>query len=260
VLHLWYKTERQDAYLVSCSKDRRYLVTAVADGVSSGRYSATAAEAACREAVRLLSTEVARLPMDAEYWVELGRRVNQTIVQLAEETYRRLSVRLDDADQRTTAPSTSQLARAVMSTTLVVGVFDSHGSGSEGHGFQVASLIGDSSGWILDRRARAWRTLGRAKNVGADVLDNVVMAYPCGEPPVPDVYAGTLSADEVVVLMTDGVSDPLAPTGLVLPAVGEFLGDALSTPPEPLDFARTIGFLSDTWDDDRTAVAVWGTP
>jgi hypothetical protein len=58
---------------------------------------------------------------------------------------------------------------------------------------------------------------------------------------------------EVLVLMSDGVGDPLVDGA---GEVGRVLSGAWRRPPRDVDFAAQVGFAKRTYDDDRTVVAV----
>ena len=61
--------------------------------------------------------------------------------------------------------------------------------------------------------------------------------------------------DDVLVLMTDGIGDPLRDgAGQVGRLPGGHVGDARRS---PLEFAAQVDFTRKSHDDDRTAVAVW---
>jgi hypothetical protein len=66
----------------------------------------------------------------------------------------------------------------------------------------------------------------------------------------------TVSSGQALLVGTDGFGDPLGGgTG----DVGELFSDVLSVGhvPSLLEFAHTLDFSRETFDDDRTLVAVW---
>jgi hypothetical protein len=116
--------------------------------------------------------------------------------------------------------------------------------------------IGDTSGWIIDQDG-CWCPLQPVKNAGADIHSSAVSALPAPtQTPAPAVRA-VLRPGEVLVVMTDGIGDPLGDGSGV---VGEFLSRVWREPPPDLAFAAHISFTRRTFDDDRTAVAVWPIP
>jgi hypothetical protein len=63
-----------------------------------------------------------------------------------------------------------------------------------------------------------------------------------------------LAPGEVLLVGTDGFGDPL---GAGDGAVGALFAGALRVPPPPLGLAHLLDFSRETFDDDRTLVAVW---
>ncbi|WP_207544239.1 hypothetical protein, partial [Mycobacterium alsense] len=63
-------------------------------------------------------------------------------------------------------------------------------------------------------------------------------------------------AAEVLLIATDGIGDPL---GTGQGGVGNLLRDVLTRPcpPSLIEFAHAMDFSRETFDDDRTLVAVW---
>jgi hypothetical protein len=71
------------------------------------------------------------------------------------------------------------------------------------------------------------------------------------------VIHAELGPQDVLVLMTDGVGDALGDgTG----PVGDFLAERWRVPPTNLEFAAHVDFQRNTFDDDRTVVALWPLP
>jgi hypothetical protein len=117
----------------------------------------------------------------------------------------------------------------------------------------VVLPVGDTSAWVL-RSGATWEPLQAVKNAGAAIASAAVTALPAvaghaGTPTFTRVRSG-----DALVLMTDGVGDPLGDgTG----DVGQFLASVWSSPPTDLQFAAQVGFARKSFDDDRTAVALW---
>ncbi|WP_068425013.1 hypothetical protein [Piscicoccus intestinalis] len=68
------------------------------------------------------------------------------------------------------------------------------------------------------------------------------------------VVETTLGDGAALVLMTDGVGDPL---GSGAGEVGTTLAQLWSRPPHPVEFAAQVAFGRKTFDDDRAALVVW---
>ena len=84
------------------------------------------------------------------------------------------------------------------------------------------------------------------------VADSAVVALPR----VPDleVRGGPLAPGEVLLVGTDGFGDPLGDgTG----QVGAHFAARLAHPRPPVTFAHDLDFSRETFDDDRTLLAIW---
>ena len=66
-----------------------------------------------------------------------------------------------------------------------------------------------------------------------------------------------LAAEAVLLVGTDGIGDPL---GDGSGKVGELFARMLAQPPPPLALAHLLDFSRDTFDDDRTLIAIWQRP
>jgi serine/threonine protein phosphatase PrpC len=234
--HRAYGRTRQDEYAYQVTADGRYLVMCVADGLSSGSWSHYAAEVAARTGVTLLVNELERtLPADLD-WDRLVGEVAGHIVTFARR-------RLPDGEGMAVSEVVGRMA-----TTATYAVVDLTEEVLDVH---VVS-VGDSSAWVLGESG--WQPMAEVKNADADVHSSAVCALPMVPAlPIPRRHARVAPGD-VLVLMTDGVGDPLyTGTG----EVGRFLAEAWRTPPTDLAFAAQVGFHKRTYDDDRAVVAVW---
>jgi hypothetical protein len=117
---------------------------------------------------------------------------------------------------------------------------------------------------VLDRDCGAYAALlpGKAgAGDGADaadqVLDNAVLAPLPALAAQPETALVRLSPQHVLLVGTDGFGDPLGDgDGLV----GQLFARELAAPPSPLWYAHLLDFSRETFDDDRTLVAVWPQP
>lgn len=236
--HRAYATVRQDDYALRVTPDGRYLVLCVADGVSAAPLSHLAACWAAQEGTNQLVRLLASTPPADLEWTEFIGYVATVIVDWASRTIAEL-----DADPVAVART--------MAAALSFAVVDLAPTGA-GNAVHLMT-IGDTSGWIIGQDGY-WFPLQPVKNAGADIYSSAVSALPAlTQPPAPPVTA-VLGPGEVLVVMTDGVGDPLGDGSGV---VGEFLARAWREPPPELAFAAQISFTRRTFDDDRTAVAVW---
>jgi serine/threonine protein phosphatase PrpC len=214
----------EDAYAWAVREG--WLVVTVADGVGStpgaGDASAAAVRAACRAALDGAGGE------DGEGHTRLSAACRRAATA-ASEAVREVAERGPEGR-----------------TTLVVAVMDAaHQLG------EWASLrVGDSSGFEL--RARKWREVFAAEEHD-EPLHTTTPALPSG----PDTFeeaTGTLEPGDALVLLTDGVADPLrdGPETVAPP-----LADSLSQAPSPLTLAAVADFARQGCLDDRTVLAVW---
>lgn len=243
--HRAYGTVRQDEYGFRRTPDGRHLVLAVADGVSSGRYSHRAAALLARRGTEVLANELASTrPADLR-WAELVRRFAGAV----EARGRRLLAArgMPTADSATVREIADHLASTVLYAVVDLAPVDG------AHEVHVLS-VGDSSAWVL-RAGGRWEPQHPVKNDGAVLHSSSVHALPLLSSTEPVPVRTTVAPGEVLVLMTDGIGDPLADgTG----DVGRFLSGVWATPPASgLEFAAQVGFARRSFDDDRTAVGFW---
>jgi hypothetical protein len=104
------------------------------------------------------------------------------------------------------------------------------------------------------RDGATWEPQQTLKNEGSTVASSRVEALPLLPPELDSPVATTLRPTDALVLMTDGIGDPL---GDGSGPVGRFLAKMWSRPPAPLAFAAHVDFTRRSHDDDRTALAIW---
>jgi serine/threonine protein phosphatase PrpC len=143
---------------------------------------------------------------------------------------------------------------AEFSTTLVVALVSASAAGAE----VFLARVGDSSAFIL--AAGEWDELfpGRAEE---ELRGSVIAVLPLSSHPGGDTVetaSVVLPAGAALVLLTDGVADPLRDgPGTVAPALAEVLGGGHSGTLTPLALADAADFSRRGCQDDRTVVAVW---
>jgi hypothetical protein len=115
--------------------------------------------------------------------------------------------------------------------------------------------LGDTSAWLLAPGDPVpWTPLQHVKNSGSEVASSTTAAIPVVPAVAPEAVVVRFGPGTALVLMTDGVGDALGGgTG----EVGAFLAQAWATPPTSLNFAAQVDFARRSYDDDRTALAVW---
>jgi hypothetical protein len=256
---------RQDAYGFRFSSCGSWLVGCVADGVSEGRHSHIAADLACDRTTKTVvgSLDGVVVPPTRAGWVEFARELPwqtavdvaaDAIVQEATAFVRATFERQGDADRAaelndTLLPVSS--ASKVMSTTAVVFAVATRPNDDGAFPYVLTVAAGDSSGLVLS--GETWSPVTPVKNAGEEIASSSVRPLPRRGPLSPVV--GVLEPGDVLVVITDGVGDPLGSgTGIV----GRFLAQAWRVAPDLVEFASQVSFVRRTFVDDRTAFVVWG--
>ncbi|MGW0792135.1 protein phosphatase 2C domain-containing protein [Streptomyces sp. NPDC002911] len=227
---------RQDDIVVAAHEPTGAVVFAVADGVSAAPQSHVGAALACRTAV----ADALRQLDEGRPQVDWKRVVDSAAYQL----FMRVSGGTEPTREQ------QREAQALLATTLVTGVVHLTGSGR----LQVNLVhVGDSGAWML-HESRFRPLLGGKEEATDGVFSSAVSALPW----VPARVEGTWSTfpeDGVLLIGTDGFGDPLGDgTG----RIGSMMAYELGRPPrEPQAVAQLLDFSRETFDDDRTLLAVW---
>ncbi|MGW1913911.1 protein phosphatase 2C domain-containing protein [Streptomyces sp. NPDC002076] len=227
---------RQDDVVVAWHEPTGTVVFAVADGVSSARLSHVGAALACRTAVNDLLVQLGEDRPGPDWSRVLKAAAYQLLMRVAHGR----------------EPSEADRAEAVgtLATTLVTGTV----TPLEGGAMRVTVIrAGDSSAWCL--QGGRYAPLLHDEDTGSDEISSTaVVALPrLSARSRPLTY--TLPADGVLLVGTDGFGVPLGDgTGLV----GELFAEGLTVPPpEPRTLAHLLDFSRETFDDDRTLLAIW---
>lgn len=238
-------TPRQDDFSVAWHDSAGAVVIAVADGVSDAELAHVGATLACRTAVDQLlrwlddSGDGSGDGRGQPDWADVLRCASWALVEFAK-------------GQPAAGPDEQDAERAerLLASTLVAAVVLPNDDGSA---TVTAARAGDSTAWLL--RGQDWTELfgGAAGEDPDELLATAVTALP--RLPV-EVAAATveLPADGVLLVGTDGVG---VPVGDGRGPVGTALAAGVESPPTPLDLAYLLDFSRETFDDDRTLVAVW---
>lgn len=236
-LHRYHGVPREDDVAVAVHPASGAIVAAVADGVSGAPLAHLGSTLACRAVVDFL---VRCLDSGDVDWHELVRVASWSLVDYAARQ------RGGDADPAE--------AERLLATTMVAALVQPDPAGPA----RVSLVrVGDSGAWVV-RAGQWWPAFPSKIDPMADVFSSEVTGLPrVPESVVPVELA--LPAGSVLVLGTDGFADPL---GDGAGQVGRRFADCLAQPPPPLALAHLLDFSRETFDDDRSLVAVWptGTP
>ena len=233
--HRYNSAPRQDDFAVHQLADGR-IVALVADGVSQSHQSHLGATAAVRAASRWLETNASPVTENTD-WLAMMKDAAWALAEQARVTFK-----LDNPDP--------EMAFKHMSTTLLCAVIE---VGQDGNLTAFIVCVGDSGAWIL-RNGEFASVLG-GKSVGEGGISSSAVV---GLPQVPtslDVTAVDVGPGDVLLLGTDGFGDPLGNgSGGVGNLFRELLGGP--RPPSLIEFAHGLDFSRETFDDDRTLIAV----
>jgi Protein phosphatase 2C len=259
-------TPRQDAYVARPTRDDRWLLGCVADGVSEGRRSHEAADLVCRNMTGVLASALDELPaeVDAETWPQVAaelpwqRAVDEASTAVREAATVAVHLAYERRNDRAglarlaERPLTESEARTVMSSTVTAFAVRTYPD-RDGTFPAAVSAVGDSSALLLSDGG--WQPLTGIKNTDTAIASSAVQPLP-GNVTVQPI-ARHLRRGEALVVITDGLGDPL---GAGAGVVGRFLAAMWAEPPDLLAFAGHTGFYRRTFADDRTAVVVWADP
>jgi hypothetical protein len=217
---------RQDDVAAAHHPATGAVAFAVADGVSAAPLAHLGATAACRAALGRVLAD-----LDAGSTVDWPKVAEHAAWQVVQQAVTVLSLLGPDPER----------AEKEMATTLVAGVIRPDAS------FELVQ-IGDTSGWLL--QDTTFRPLWPP--AGGTVVVSAVTALP--RVPEIGVRDGSLAPGEVLLVGTDGFGDPLGDGD---GPVGAHFAARLATPRPPLEFAHDLDFSRETFDDDRTLLAIW---
>ncbi|MFB7666925.1 protein phosphatase 2C domain-containing protein [Kitasatospora sp. NPDC056138] len=234
--HRYYRQPRQDAARAAVHEPTGSIVFAVADGVSSAANPELGAVEACRAALERILHLLSPAPDPLDF-TDVATHAAERLRELAQW-------RLGRAE---TWPAE---VAAHYATTLIAGVV------RRAEGGPVVELfrIGDSGAWLLDRSNGRYHPLFDSKTGGGSwLVTNEVSPLP----QVPAHIEQTrvrLAAPLVLLVGTDGFADPLGDGD---GQVGTLFARHLATVPPPLWLGHVLDFSRETFDDDRTLLAVW---
>jgi serine/threonine protein phosphatase PrpC len=218
----------EDAYAWALAGPGR-LAVAIADGVSTAGRGGEGADVAVRAACAYL------LGGESDNWG--GKECEAAVLAAGEEV------------ARMGGPVAAEL-----STTLVVALL----SAAAGSAEVSLARVGDSSAFLLG--GTEWRELFPDPD-DEDFRGLPVEVLPLREgagPGVIEISSVAIGPGSALVLLTDGVGDPLREgPATVAPALAEVLQDGPTGDLSPLDLANAADFSRRGCLDDRTIVAAW---
>ncbi|MGO9508831.1 MAG: protein phosphatase 2C domain-containing protein [Mycobacterium sp.] len=235
-LHRYNGAPRQDDLALHHLPDGR-VIALVADGVSGAPQSHIGASTATKYAAEWLH---AHLEEDIG-WTDWSTLLKSTAWALNERAQSLLGLSEPDPIR----------AEEQLATTLVCAVVESIGDGVL-RAYLVG--VGDSAAWLLSS-GQFIEILGGKTEAASGIASSAVAGLPRVPTEVVPVVVD-FADDEVLLIATDGIGDPL---GTGQGGVGNLFREVLTqpTPPSLIEFAHAVDFSRETFDDDRTLVAVW---
>ena len=236
-LHRYNGAPRQDDFAVHHLPDGRVVVL-VADGVSQSPQSHLGASIAVKQAADWIRSNLGPDTADLD-WSALIKNTAYALTASAQTVFG-----LEEPDTvRAEQELATTLVCAIIEPTSRPGVLRAH-----------LVAVGDSSAWVLTG-GEFIEVLGGKTTLDGGVASSAVSALPR----VPTQIAPTVFdflLDAVLLIGTDGIGDPL---GTGHGSVGDLFRDLLARPcpPSLIEFAHAVDFSRETFDDDRTLVAVW---
>lgn len=222
-------TARQDAYRLGRDAAGRYLVVAVADGLSDSRRSDLGARVATRRAVDMVREELDRGAALDIRWLEVFRVAASTVVSAAKQ---------------------SGLSPNEVCTALIVAIIPAEPDNRDGGRHVWFASLADVSAW--ERSESGWRML--AGDCKEDVLNrNAVHHFLPYHPDKVTVVCHDLPPGATITIVSDGVGDALTD----VPGASEWFARRWRTPPPLASFLLDVAYEARGQLDDRTAVTVW---
>ncbi|BBY05025.1 hypothetical protein MNVI_03430 [Mycobacterium noviomagense] len=235
-LHRYNGAPRQDDFALHHLPDGRVVVV-VADGVSAARQSHIGASTATRQAAEWLYSHLGDDTADTD-WLTM---LKTTAWALSERAQTLLGLDAPDPVR----------AEQELATTLACAVIEPTGP----HSLRACLVsAGDSAAWLLSA-GRFVEVLAGKTVTASGIASSAVIGLPRVPTEVTPAVVD-VAYDDVLLIGTDGIGDPL---GAGQGGVGDLFREVLTkpSPPSLIEFAHAVDFSRETFDDDRTLVAVW---
>lgn len=219
---------RQDAYRLAQDAAGRYLLVAIADGMSDSRYSDLGANVATTAIVSELREALAA-------GADAGQLVGR-------ELYRAVASQMISVAEQRNLPA--EAVRAVVLTAVIPISPD-----RAGRRRAWLAGIGDVSAWR--RQPGNWQHIAGHEKAGLDA--NTLSAFLPYHPGQADEAMVDIGPHDVLALTTDGVADAFT----VIEGGAAWFADRWQEPPPIASFILDVCYEAKTHLDDRTAVVIW---
>ncbi len=232
---------REDDFCLLTDSINGVVVVAVADGLGAATRSSLGSALAVRHAVAAVEDQLAAGNALSIDWSTVFNRAASALV--VEHRGQRNG---EEGRQRPDYDETRAVSKD-LGTTLTVVIVRRESSGVTSIS---AAAIGDSP---VFRLANGEYELLVGRRVTDEAFStSAVVALPYL--PVPETVECQLEQDEILLICTDGFSEPLSEGNS---DVGRFFARELADPPPIASWAYLVDFEKATYDDDRTLVAIW---
>jgi serine/threonine protein phosphatase PrpC len=238
--HRYLKEVRQDAmgiWQVSDGQTAALLVCA-ADGVSSDDLSHVGAAEACRLLRDLATPKVSRFFR--------ASRDAQWITDLWEDLAERISAKM------TAFAAQLQIEPKQLSTTLAAALVEANPVNPEARRYVILN-VGDARAFLL-HKGEFLSCMPEAHASSDAITSTATSALPTSVGQVGTAF-GIIGQEDMLMVCSDGMSDPMANPGVRDSLAGWWGGDHIPSMPE---YGWQVGYRIATYDDDRTAVCIWG--
>lgn len=250
--HQCFGTPRQDAAAYRITRDGRYLIFAIADGISQGKLSQVGADYVVKQALRIteniLSMSIEENALRSVDWAAVEESVRNRLLEQAKELERQGLFSVEGA----ASPGTYA---QIIGTTAEVLIVKRNISSCGSHEFVRVVLSGDGSGYKLDK-SNGWSILSLGKLNNTGLATNAVTPLPIKAEGYPSVQYGKICSGQMVMVVTDGIGDMGIGSGN---AASCYFQRVLSEPLSAHDLLTTFSLVENQKDDDRTAVIVWAS-
>jgi hypothetical protein len=221
---------RQDSYRIGRDDAGKYLIVAVADGMSDSRRSELGATVAVRCAVETVREDLNR-----------GRQPDEKMLHHA--FHRAAGAIVATAREK-------RLSDEAFRCTLILAILPTLPDVEPHERLAWFGSLGDTSAWQRD--GSTWRQLaGDPKDDGMD--RNALRHFLPHYPDFLRTTAHRLPRGAIVTVVTDGVGDAFTD----IPGADHWFAERWRSPMPLESFLLDIGYHASGQLDDRTAVTVW---
>ena len=256
-MHYGLSTVRQDSFAFGSennTNDDKWIIAAIADGVSSAAGSHTFADYMARQAVIVVGEELDSCSPGSLRDVDWNR-LSQRLSVISDEFCRAAAKRIvseDKAAEVDKALPKDFIQKWATTLEFVVIQAGSDGDSSEKE-FVHVTVAGDGAAYVLSK-AQGWSTIKTGKKQSGAIASNAVLSLPL-PPHEFSVEFGCLSKNDCLIITTDGLSDFIGDGGSQL---GGFFQNRLPDCESLASFLKTVDVSLYQADDDRSIIMIRG--